>query len=62
VTGCFALRATFFTGVRLGFAFATVRFAAFDGLRALACAVALLLFCAFNPFLRLAMIDPWLGS
>ena len=61
VTGCFTFRATFFTGAGFGLAFAAVgfvRFAAFDGLRALPRTVAAFLFCAFDPFLRLAMIDP----
>ena len=61
VTGCFTFRATFFTGAGFGLAFATVgfvAFAAFDGLRALPRTVAAFLFCAFDPFLRLAMIDP----
>jgi len=55
--------AAFFTGARLGLALATVRFVAFaladlDVLRALPRAVAPLFFCTFDPFLRLAMIDP----
>src|SRR6516225_10679068 len=61
VTGCFTFRATFFTGAGFGLAFAGVgfvRFAAFDGLRALPRTVAAFLFCAFDTFLRLAMIDP----
>jgi hypothetical protein len=60
-TGCFTFRATFFTGAGLGLAFAVVgfvAFAAFDGLRALPRAVAAFLCCAFDCFLRLAMIDP----
>ena len=61
VTGCFTFRATFFTGAGFGLAFAAVgfvAFVAFDGLRALPRTVAAFLFCAFDPFLRLAMIDP----
>jgi hypothetical protein len=61
VTGCFTFRATFFTGAGFGLAFAAVGFvifAAFDGLRALPRTVTAFLFCAFDPFLRLAMIDP----
>jgi hypothetical protein len=56
----------FFTGARLGFALATARFVAFAALdtpRALPrlaefplCSFAR--FCTFDPFLRLAMIDP----
>ena len=64
VTGCFTFRATFFTGAGFGLAFAAVgfvAFATFDGLRALPRTVAAFLFCAlfcaFDTFLRLAMID-----
>jgi len=60
-TGCFTFRATFFEGAGLGLAFAVVgfvAFAAFDGLRTLPRAVAVFLCCAFDCFLRLAMIDP----
>jgi hypothetical protein len=61
-------RAAFFTGARFGLALATVRFAAFA--RAALCGLPRLAelplrgfarFCAFDPFLRLAMIDSlWL--
>jgi hypothetical protein len=60
-TGCFTFRAAFFTGARLGLALATV-FA-----RAALCALprlaefarrSLARLCAFDPFLRLAMIRP----
>jgi hypothetical protein len=62
----FTFRATFVTGVRLGFALATVRFVAFaalDTLRALTRLAEFALrsfacLCTFDPFLRLAMIDP----
>jgi hypothetical protein len=64
-----SFRAGFFTGARLGFALATVRFlvAAFATLRDLPRLAELALrsfarFCAFDPFLRLAMITtPWSG-
>jgi hypothetical protein len=66
VTGCFTFRAAFFAGACLGLALATVRFAAFATLRALArlaefplCNFARL--CTFDPFLRLAMIVPCSG-
>ncbi len=67
-TGCFAFRAAFFTGVRLGLALATVfACAALDALRGLPRLAELPLrslarFCTFDPLLRLAMIDPlaWL--
>jgi len=52
-TGSLVRRAAFFTGARLGLALATVRFT----LRALP-RVAAFLFCTFDRFLRLAMIDP----
>jgi hypothetical protein len=68
VTGWFTFRAAFFTGARLGFAFATVRFVAFPRaalatLRALPRFAEFLLrslarLCTFDPFLRLAMIRP----
>jgi hypothetical protein len=65
--GCFTFRAAFFAGALFGLALATVRFAAFVRadlrafpreaefpLRSFPC------FCTFDPFLRLAMIAPWL--
>jgi len=57
-------RAAFFTGVRLGFAFATVFACA--ALRALPRLAEVPLrgfarFCTFDPFLRLAMIVPRFG-
>jgi hypothetical protein len=64
VTGCFTFRAAFFTGARLGFALATVRFVAFAALAALRALPRLAelrsfdRFCTFDAFLRLAMIDP----
>jgi hypothetical protein len=62
-TGRFTFLPAFFTGAGLGLALATVRFVAFPRadlatLRALPRAVALFLFCAFDCFLRLAMIRP----
>ena len=60
VTGCLLRRAAFFTGARLNLALATVVAfprAAFDGLRALRRAVAPVLFCTFDAFLRLAVMD-----
>ena len=59
-TGGFTFRAAFFTGARLDLALAAVRSAALDTLRALGRAVAAFLFCAFDCFLRLAMIAPGL--
>ena len=68
--GCLirSFRAAFFTGVSLGLALATVRFVAFpradlDTLLALPRVAEFPLgsfprFCTFDPFLRLAMIDP----
>jgi hypothetical protein len=63
-----SFRAAFFTGVRLGLALATVRFVAFpradlDTLLALPRVAEFPLgsfprFCTFDPFLRLAMIEP----
>jgi hypothetical protein len=50
VTGCFTFRAAFFTGVGLGFALATVRFAG-----------SFPRFCTFARFLPLAMIRPHSG-
>ena len=63
-TGCLIRRAAFFTGTRAGLALAAVRFVAFTfaalaTLRVLPRAVAPLLFCTFEPFLRLAMIAPF---
>ena len=63
MTGCFTFRAGLFAGVRLGFALATVRFAALDTLGALPRLAAFPLgsfprFCTFARFLLLAMIDP----
>jgi hypothetical protein len=63
VTGCFTFRAAFFTGERLGFALATVRFLAFAALAALPRLAEFPLrsfarFCTFDAFLPLAMIDP----
>ena len=52
---------SFFTGAGLGLAVRFVAFAALDTLRALPRPVAAFLFCAFDCFLRLAMIAPsWL--
>jgi hypothetical protein len=67
-TGCLIRRAAFFTEARFGLALATVRFAAFARavLRVLPRLAEFPLgsfprFCTFDPFLRLAMIDPlWL--
>jgi hypothetical protein len=63
--GGFTFRATFFTGAGLGLALATVRFAAFAALPTLRALPRLAEFplrsfarCTFDPFLRLAMIDP----
>jgi len=66
--GCFSFRAAFFTVARLGLAVATVRLVAFAladfaALRALPRLAEFPLrsfarFCTFDPFLRLAMIDP----
>jgi hypothetical protein len=58
-----SLCAAFFDGLGLGFAFATVRFAAFATLRALPRLAEFPLrsfppFCTFDCFLRLAMIAP----
>jgi hypothetical protein len=69
VTGRFTFRAAFFTGGRLGFALATVRFVAFAALDALRALPRLAEFplrgfarlCTFARFLRLAMIAPWSG-
>jgi hypothetical protein len=63
VTGAFTFRMAFFAGAYLGFALATVRFAALDTLRALPRLAEFRLgsfprFCTFDCFLRLAMIDP----
>src|SRR5262249_59458911 len=60
-TGCLTFRAAFFTGVRLGFAFATVFACA--ALRALPRLAEVPLrgfarFCSFDLFLRFAMIVP----
>jgi len=67
-TGCCTFRAAFFTGAGLGLALVAVRFAALATLRALPRLVEFALrsfarLCTFDPFLRLAMIDPpvWLG-
>jgi hypothetical protein len=59
-----SFRTTSFTGVRLGLAFATVRFAALATLRGLPRLAEFALrslarLCTFNPFLRLAMIAPF---
>jgi hypothetical protein len=66
-TGCFTFRAAFFTGPGLGLALATARFAVLATLRALLRLAEFALrslarLCTFDPFLRLAMIDPpfWL--
>jgi hypothetical protein len=62
--GCFIRRAAFFTGVRLGLALATARFAALDTLRVLRRLFPLgsfPRFCTFDRFLRLAMIVPLVG-
>jgi len=61
--GCFTFRTTFFTDARLGSALATVRFAVLATLRALLRLAEFALrslarICIFDPFLRLAMIDP----
>jgi len=61
--GCFTFRATFLTGAGLGLAFATARFAVLATLRALLRLAEFALrslarLCTFDPFLRLAMIDP----
>jgi hypothetical protein len=66
VTGGFTFRAAFFAGACLGFAFATVRFAAFATLRALPRLAEFPLrsfprFCTFDRVLRLAMIAPCSG-
>jgi hypothetical protein len=66
VTGWFTFRAALLTGVRLGFALATVRLAAFATLRGLPRLAEFPLrsfarFCTFDCFLRLAMIAPWSG-
>jgi len=64
VTGCLTFREGFFTGVRLDFALATVRFVAFadlDTLRALTRLAEFprrARFCTFDAFLRLAIIAP----
>jgi hypothetical protein len=64
LTGCFTLRAAFFTGAGLGFALATVRFVAFAALTTLRALPRLAelrrfaRFCTFDAFLLLAMIDP----
>jgi hypothetical protein len=63
-TGCFTFRAAFFAVPRLGFALATVRFAALATLRALPRLAEFPLrsfarLRAFDAFLRLAMIVPW---
>ena len=63
VTGCFSFRTAFFTGVRLGLALATVRFAALATLRALPRVADFPLGsfrrrCTFDPCLPLAMIAP----
>ena len=60
---CFTFRAVFFTDARLGLALATVRFAVLATLRALLRLAEFALrslarLCTFDPFLRLAMIDP----
>jgi hypothetical protein len=67
-TGCFirSFRTAFFTGVCLGLALATARFVAFAdfaAFRALPRLAEFTLrsfarFCTFDPFLRLAMIEP----
>src|SRR6516165_9803133 len=66
-TGCFTFRTAFFTDARLGLALATTRFAVLATLRALPRLAEVALrslarLCTFDPFLRLAMIDPldWL--
>jgi hypothetical protein len=66
--GCFTFRAAFFTGARLGFGFATVRFVVFAcvALRAQPRLAEFPLrsfarFCTFDAFLRFAMIDPRSG-
>jgi hypothetical protein len=64
--GCFTFRATFFTGARLGFALATVRFVAFAALATLRALPRLAefplrsfaRFCTFDVFLRLAIDRP----
>ena len=63
--GCFTFRVAFFTGAGLGLALAAVRFAALATLRALPRLAgfalrSLVLLCTFDPFLRLAIIDPGL--
>src|SRR6516165_8137714 len=60
---CFTFRAVFFTDARLGLALATARFAVLATLRALLRLAEFALrslarLCTFDPFLRLAMIDP----
>jgi hypothetical protein len=63
-----SFRGAFFTGARLDFALATVRFVAFAAMAALRDLPRLAefplrsfaRFCTFDAFLRLAMIDPWL--
>ena len=57
-TGCFTFGAAFFTGAGLGLAVRLDAFADLATLRALPRAVAAFLFCAFDCFLRLAMIRP----
>ena len=62
-SGCFTFRAAFFTGAGLVLALAAVRFAALATLRALPRLAEFALrsfarLCTFDPFLRLAMIDP----
>jgi hypothetical protein len=62
-TGCFTFRAVFFTGAGFGLAVRFVAFADFAALRALPRLAEFTLrsfprFCTFDPFLRLAMIDP----
>ena len=62
-TGGFTFRATFLIGAGLGLALATVRFAVLATLRALLRLAEFALrslarICIFDPFLRLAMIDP----
>ena len=64
--GCFTFRAVFFTGARLGLALAAIGFVAFaalDALRGLPRLAEFAFggfprFCTFDPFLRLAMINP----
>ena len=62
--GATSFRATFFTGAGFGLALATVRFAVLATLRALLRLAEFPLrglaarLCTFDPFVRLAMIDP----